>query len=141
MLSVTAKLPDPPRTAPADDEAGVEGYPVIAITAHWRGAMRKKRLEKGMHQAQLGKLVGVSQNVINRIENGLVRRSKAVLPICNVLQIPPPMATFEDELDQKWHDLGRRLRLHDPKRFEQVLSGVEAQLETMLAQTERDRNH
>jgi hypothetical protein len=63
-----------------------------------------------------------------------------VIPICNVLRIPPPMALFEDELDQRWHEVGRRLRSIDSSKFEGELVGIEAQIRFLLDQADRDRN-
>jgi hypothetical protein len=50
------------------------------------------------------------------------------------------MALFEDELDQRWHEVGRRLRSIDSSKFEGELVGIEAQIRFLLDQADRDRN-
>lgn len=141
MLCVSQK----PTTSEPDvpdawqDEAALDGFPVLATTPHWRALMKSRREALKLDQHEVAKAARVSQNVIHKIEKGQVRRSKAVLPICNFLKIPPPMAVFEDEIDQKWHDLGRRYRAADLDGFKRKLVGLEAELNELAAQVEADR--
>ena len=128
--------PDEFNTSP---DRALDDYPEISTTAAWRVAMRTKREAREMNQDELGRRVGVSQNVISKMETGILRSSKAVLPICNVLRIPPPMALFEDELDQRWYDKGRQLRALAPGTFEMMLAAVEGALANLLEQAERER--
>jgi transcriptional regulator with XRE-family HTH domain len=50
--------------------------------------IRRRREELGLSQAQLGNRVGISQPAIKKIEAGDSRRSKFLLKIAQVLQIP-----------------------------------------------------
>jgi transcriptional regulator with XRE-family HTH domain len=125
---------------PVPSAESLDKFPEISTTADWRTLMRRTREAKELKQHELGARVGVSQNVISKLETGEMRASKAVIPICNVLRIPPPMALFEDELDQRWHEVGRRLRSIDSSKFEGELVGIEAQIRFLLDQADRDRN-
>lgn len=51
--------------------------------------IRELREEKGLSQQALGKLVGVSQVTIDKIESGKTRRSKFLPDIAAVLGLPP----------------------------------------------------
>lgn len=87
--------------------------------------MERSRRAAKLTQRQLADKVRVSQNVISMIESGKVRQSKFILPICDVLKIPPPQVLFEDQVEQRWVEAGRRLRRLDPRVFEAQLEAVE----------------
>lgn len=51
--------------------------------------MKKKRVEKGLSQYSLAKLIGVDQSTINHIEQGRRNPSfELLLKLCEVLEIP-----------------------------------------------------
>lgn len=100
-------------------------HPEMSTTDHWRGVMQRARKAHGLTQAQLGARVGVSQNVISGLEDGRVSSSKAVLPICSELDIPPPYALITDYQDQRWVDAGRVLRSRAPQVFDTLLETAE----------------
>jgi transcriptional regulator with XRE-family HTH domain len=133
MLSVSATLEPPPQEA---DEPSIDGYPELATNDHWRATMRRARDAADMTQAQLGARIGFSQNAISKIESGEQKSSKAVMPICHVLKILPPMILIADELDQRWHDSGRKIRGQDPDFFAAQVEGME-RLAATLAEKRR----
>lgn len=51
--------------------------------------VRTRRRELGLSQAQLAEEAGLRQSLISKIENGLVQRTMAVLPLSRVLQCDP----------------------------------------------------
>ena len=67
--------------------------------------LRKKRLQKGLTQEQLGKLVGVTHATINHIENGIQNFTiDKLIKIAEVLEIPlyeffveKPLVPYEDK--------------------------------------------
>lgn len=124
MASIDETKDGPHEHAEPADKS--EGYPELATNAHWRGVMQRARKERGLKQEDLGLRVGVSQNVISRIESGIQAASSAVIPICNFLKIPPPIAMFDDELDQRWHEAGRRMRARNPEMFAAQVAAMEA---------------
>lgn len=107
-------------------QSAAEGAPEIATNEHWRSLMRRARQDAGLTQAELATKVGVSQNVISQIEGGQQSSSSAVMSICKALRIPPPVALFRDELDQRWYEAGRLIRSRDPKFFAAQLEAMEA---------------
>lgn len=105
--------------------------PEIATNEEWRGIMvraRKAYKGEGLTQKELGARVGTSQNIISLIESGEVESSQYVLPICDVLEIPPPIHYASE--DQKiWSQLGHVLRNKNPKQFRRAMALVEAMVE------------
>lgn len=97
----------------------------IATNEEWRGVMKRARTAHKLSQEALGKAVGVSQAMINKIENGGSGGSGAVLAICRVLSIPEPM-TFASEDAKHWHELGHAARrLMTPEQYEAHLRMIE----------------
>lgn len=91
-------------------------------------AARKAYKGEGLTQGELGARVGTSQNIISLIESGKVESSQYVLPICDVLDIPPPVHYSSD--DQKnWSQLGHVLRNKSMKKFRRAMALVEAMVE------------
>ncbi len=89
---------------------------------------RKAYKGEGLTQKELGARVGTSQNIISLIESGEVESSQYVLPICDVLEIPPPIHYASE--DQKiWSQLGHVLRNKNPKQFRRAMALVEAMVE------------
>lgn len=98
----------------SDKEADGE----IATNEEWRGVMKRARIAHKLSQEALGKHVGLSQAMINKIENGDSGGSSSILAICRVLSIPAPM-NFADEREKLWHDLGHAARrLMAPEQYE-----------------------
>ena len=110
MISVTTKRDDGPE---------------YAITEFWRALMHRTRRERGMSQATLGGIVGVSQNVISKIESGEMGNSSSVAKISQALGIPVPHLPLIDETDERWLDAGRQLRQLDRELFDQQLLMLE----------------
>lgn len=129
MLSVSANI-EYPAESPLDQS---NDWPELATNDHWRANMRRARNDAGLTQGQLGLKVGVSQNVISRIESGEQRASAAVMPICHALKILPPVIMITDDLEQRWHDAGRQLRARDPAFYEAQVEAME-QLARSLAE-------
>lgn len=103
--------------------------------------MKRARATNGLTQAELGRTVGTSQNMISNIESGNVASSQFVMPICDALHISPPMF-FESEEDRAWIQLGRVLRARDMDMFRRALSLVEKLADTVIAaQDQNPREH
>lgn len=103
----------------------------IATNEEWRGVMKRARKAHGMSQEALGKAVGVSQAMINKIEKGEAGGSGAVLAICRVLSIPEPM-TFATEDAKHWHELGHAARrLMTPEQYEAYLRMLETTVKAL----------
>src|SRR5690349_16007248 len=100
----------------------------IATTEHWRGVMKRARIDHGMTQKQLGDRVNQSQTNISDIESGEVGSSSAILAICRVLDIPPPYLMLEDVVEQRWLDVGRVLRRQNPAKFDRWLAHLMAEV-------------
>jgi transcriptional regulator with XRE-family HTH domain len=105
--------------------AQVAEFPELSTTEHWRDLMERSRRAAKLTQRQLADKVHVSQNVISMIESGRIKQSKYILPICDELKIPPPHVLFEDEVEQRWVEAGRRLRKQDPRVFQAQLEAME----------------
>lgn len=58
-------------------------------------ALRRARKEKGLSQSELGKLAGMDQRQVSRIEKGQVPTSRTLLKIANALAVP--MSLFFDD--------------------------------------------
>lgn len=90
--------------------------------------MARARGEHGLTQAELGKRVGTSQNMISLIESGGVESSAFVLPICSVLSIPPP-AHFDNDDERAWWQAGHVLRARNPRRYQRLLDLIREEAE------------
>lgn len=97
--------------------------------------MRAARKARGMTQDQLATRVGVSQNVISKIEKGQVISSTAIPTICKVLKIDLPRY-YEDPFEHRWADVGRRLRELDRGYFEQQLATLEVMAKALAKRPE-----
>lgn len=109
-----------------DTAADLVGQPELPTNAHWRSLMRRARADQGIGQLELGRKVGVSQNVISKIETGEQEASSAVVPISRALGIPLPFAMFADELDQRWYEAGRLVRARNERMFRAQVEAMEA---------------
>lgn len=96
----------------------------IATNKTWRGIMVRARKTHGMSQADLGKLVKMSQAMISKIETGDSGGSSEILAICDILKITPPQH-FADEWQKKWAELGQLLRHKNPTQAAAALVLVE----------------
>lgn len=77
-----------------------------------------------MSQAKLAPLVGLSQAALSMIESFEVQQSKAVLAICEVLDIAPPAAFGMSEKMQRWMQAGALLERY-PESFESSLAFIQ----------------
>jgi transcriptional regulator with XRE-family HTH domain len=126
--------------------------PELATNEDWRGIMQRARKAykvdgKAMTQDQLAERVGrrirerwpnstvetPSQALISKIESGDTKSSKVILAICDVLSIPAPEHTADEE-DRSWIRLGRVIRGGDPDEFKHLL----ATLEKIAAQVSKE---
>lgn len=106
-------------------------YPELPTTEIWRGVMKRARKAAEFSQESLARRIGCTQPMIAGIERGTVRSSALILPICDVLNIPPPHVLVEDEVDERWIELGRLLRAKMPALFDGQLAGIESMLKTL----------
>lgn len=109
--------------------------PELATNEDWCGIMQRARKAhkidgKEMTQAQLAERVGrrirerwpqssvetPSQVSISKIENGQHGSSRFILPICDVLAIPTPDHTADEE-ERDWIRIGRVMRHDDPDGY------------------------
>ncbi len=104
----------------------VRDEPELNTTEHWRGSMRRARLEKGLSQRQLATKVGGSQNLISGLESGKVGSSKRILRICDALGIPPPQMLFLDDSERRWVEVGRAIRAMSPEVYESHMETLAA---------------
>ena len=126
-------------STPRRDEATSHpSRPEMPTTTHWRAEMRQARERLNYTQADLGRRVGVSQNVISRIETGEQEASEFVLSISKVLNISPPFAMFTDALDERWFKAGRLIRQHDERMFSAQVSSMEAFAATLAELHDRE---
>lgn len=89
---------------------------------------RKDYKGEGLSQKELGARVNTSQNMISLIESGEVESSHFVIPICEVLGIPPPVH-YESEEQRAWSELGHVLRHKSMKKFRAALELVKTMAE------------
>lgn len=87
--------------------------------------MRRARRDAGLTQTQLAHAVGVSQPVVSAIERGQHAASSAILAICRVLSLPPPMVASEPEIE-RFIAAGLTLRLRSPAVFAAQLLLIES---------------
>jgi transcriptional regulator with XRE-family HTH domain len=106
--------------------------PEVPTTAHWRMAMRQARESRGISQADLGRRVGVSQNVISKIESGQQESSEFVVAICKELSIALPFALFTDDLDERWFQAGQLMRKKDERMFRGQVLAMEALAKSLM---------
>ena len=78
----------------------------------------------GVGKSTLAVAIGTSQATISEIESGELKGSKFVLAICRKLGIAPPMM-FEDQLERRWVEGGRKLRARRSPLFLRMLEMVE----------------
>jgi transcriptional regulator with XRE-family HTH domain len=125
----------PDKTERTDDlpAVGAPSDPEIATNTHWRSLMRRARDTNGYSQAALARRIGLSQNVVSQIESGEQEASSYILRICRVLKIPPPVAMFADEQDQRWYEAGQLMRRRNPRMFRSQLAAMEAFAADMAA--------
>lgn len=97
----------------------------IATNEVWRGIMVRARKTHKLTQVELGKLVGLSQVMISKIETGESGGSSEILQICKQLKIQPPQH-FADDWQKKWAELGQLLRHKSPEQAEAALRLVES---------------
>ena len=96
----------------------------VATDADWRALMQRERKAQGFTQKTLAVAIGTSQATISEIESGELKGSKFVLAICRKLGIAPPMM-FEDQLERRWVEGGRKLRARRSPLFLRMLEMVE----------------
>lgn len=102
--------------------------PEVPTTPAWRADMIQARKAKGLTQAQLGRKVGTSQNIISLIESGKLGSSTFILRVARVLSIAPPQ--FHGDVHQElWAKLGQQLQSRSPRQFKRALALVESMLE------------
>ena len=97
----------------------------IATNETWRGIMVRARRTHKLTQAELGKIVGLSQVMISKIETGESGGSSEILQICKQLKIQPPQH-FADDWQRKWAELGQVLRHNNPGLADAALRLVES---------------
>lgn len=113
------------------------GPPELATNEYWRSLMKRARAEHNLTQKQLGQLVGgASQSIISQIEDGNIRQSRLILPICEKLHIPTPQMMWADEAEQRWVESGRLLRAKDATIFEAHLEMVEALIRKLAGRSD-----
>lgn len=105
--------------------------PEIPTTELWRRAMREARKAQSVTQVELAQRVRCTQPVIAGIERGSIKSSTLVIPICDELKIPPPHVLVEDSIDERWIEVGRRLRRKMPALFDGQLAGIESMLKSL----------
>lgn len=110
----------------------IEDQPEIPFTKEWGSLVRRARGDAGLSQGALAERAGISQPMVSYIESGSSGASKAVVPIVKVLGIPFPKQYFEDELEERWVELGRVLRRVNEAGF----LGLLAAAEQMIAKNE-----
>lgn len=106
-------------------------YPELPTTELWRGVMKRARKAADLSQEVLARRIGCTQPMIAGIERGTVKSSTLILPICDILNIPPPHVLVADEIDERWIELGRLLRAKMPALFDGQLAGIESMLKTL----------
>ncbi len=74
--------------------------------------LRKARMQCRLTQAGLGVAVGISQQVVQRIEAGAIKKSKYILKIANVLNVSPAWLEYGpgNELENKTNNNENFLR-------------------------------
>ena len=70
-------------------------------------------------------MVGCEQATISFIERHEIESTKAVVPLCAILEIPPPSQFVGDEMDKRWLDAGRVLRRVNEAGFRGLLTAAE----------------
>lgn len=59
--------------------------------------LKKKRLELNLTQKQLAKMIDMSQQSIQRIEDGSTKSPRMIVPLANALKCPPNWLLFGDK--------------------------------------------
>lgn len=106
-------------------------HPELPTTELWRGVIKRARKSTGMTQDELARKIGCTQPMIAGIERGTIKSSTLVIPICDILNVPPPHVLVEDEVDERWIEIGRLLRAKMPALFDGQLAGIESMLKTI----------
>lgn len=122
MEPVQSRPPRPP------GQSALGEYPEIYFSKEWGNLVRRARNDRGLSQGELGDLIGVEQAMISYIETGKVNSSKAVVPLCEVLNIPRPKQYFDDELEERWVEVGRVLRRVNEAGLRGLLAAAEAMI-------------
>ena len=104
-----------------------EGMPRPVTTLGQR--LRKARLERGLTQAQLANLVGVTQTAISRLEDGRSAGSPSMARICDVLRVSINWLEGRDETEP------------DPNRLTEAREALAAILPKKSAQNGGLRAH
>jgi transcriptional regulator with XRE-family HTH domain len=86
--------------------------------------MREKRALAGYTQGSLAKELDTSQEVISRIESGIIKSSALIYAICDKLAIAPPFMPIHSELERQWLELGQELLARDAELFVNRLEEV-----------------
>lgn len=100
-----------------------ESDPEVATTPEWRRDMKRARERLEITQKALAVRLGCKQAMVSQLENGTIRASKFVLPICRILAIAPP-THFMIEEQREWSRLGHLLQSGDREAFALELVGL-----------------
>lgn len=98
--------------------------------------MKRARKAAELTQDALARKIGCTQPMVAGIERGSIKSSTLIMPICEVLDIPPPHVLVEDELDERWIEVGRQLRTRMPAMFDGQLAGIESMLKALAKASE-----
>ena len=104
------------------------GWPLLYFDEDFGNAVEAARKARDMTQADLAIMLGCAQGMVSQVENHTVTRSRLVEPLCSLFGLDPPPQPSPNELEGRWNDVGRALRLLDQATFESVLEGAEVTL-------------
>ncbi len=114
-------------------------FPLVPFSEEWGESVRKARNDLKITQPGLGKLVGTDNGTISRIEKGQIASSTFVIPICRALKIPLPAVLVDDDLDARWIDSGRALRIVNEGGFRGLLRAAEEMI--VFSKDDSDSHH
>jgi transcriptional regulator with XRE-family HTH domain len=97
----------------------------IPTTPQWRAMMKAAREALGLSQTEVARAVGVSQAMVSGIERGSSGGSSAVLAICKLLHIAPPVAGLPADVE-RLVVAALTLKVRSPERYSAILDTIEA---------------
>ncbi len=90
------------------------------VTPHWQESVRAELRDRRKTFTWLGEQVGATKGAISQMLAPNAKTSRLVVPVCAVLELPPPM--FDDIRHQQFDEAARRLREIDPRLYDELFA-------------------
>jgi hypothetical protein len=90
------------------------------LTPQWQESVRAELRDRGVNQTWLAQQIGATKGAVSQMLAQGARTSRLVDVVCKLLELPPP--SFDDERDHEFHEMGRKLRLLDPRFYDETFA-------------------